>query len=73
MIKVILPNNKILNCSPAGKRKKLKYLLDSTLFEMGGQIWEKVPESCVNLSDLDDGSEPLDYNQYVDICQQHLP
>lgn len=70
MISVKLPNKKLLKCQSTGKRKKLKYLLNATLFEMDGQIWEKVPESCVNLSDLNDGSEPLDYNQYVEIYEE---
>lgn len=63
MISVKLPNNKILKCSPTGKRKKLQNLLDGSLFMFDNQIWEKLPCSCANLSDLNDGSEvsPLEY------------
>ena len=69
MITIKLPRRKPLKCESIGKKKKIKFIKPGDLFMFDTQIYEKVVDSCVNLSDLDDIGEP-DENEYVEIYKE---
>lgn len=64
-----LPNAQVLRTKRTGKFEKLLKLPDGALFCFENQIWEKLPGSCANLSDLDDGSEVIGYTK-VELLEQ---
>lgn len=67
---ITLPDGSPMRCAPTGRVMKVIEIADGGLFEIDGQIWEKLPGSCGNLSDFNDASEVLPYvkvNEYRQI------
>lgn len=56
---VFLPNGVPFKCKPSGRICQVREIADGGLFEHDGDIWEKLPDSCANLSDLNDESEVI--------------
>lgn len=67
---VSLPDGSPLRCKPTGRTCAVRDIPDGGLFEIGGEIWEKLPESCANLSNPKDESEVIGIvrvNEYREI------
>lgn len=62
-------HNQTLKFEKTGKISLLNKIRPGLCFLFNNQIWEKVPDSAVNLSDLKDGSEIIS-NPEVEILKE---
>ena len=60
---VTLPDGHVLHCVATEHRKPVNTLRPGTLFLDNGQVWEALPGSNANLSDLNDGSEIISFEK----------
>lgn len=56
---VTLPDGSPLKCVPTGRTCAVRDIPDGGLFEFEKEIWEKLPQSCANLSNMNDESEVI--------------
>lgn len=70
---VTLPDGHVLHCTPTKETKAVVALRPGTLFLFEEQVWEALPGSCANLSDLDDASEVIGLEKVVVLKEEVRP
>lgn len=68
MITVHLPGWNLV-VEHTGERKRIHDIEHGGLFEFENQVWEKLPQSMANLSDLNDESEIMG-NPMVEVLKE---